>query len=94
MILIPRCAQTNGGTLVPLLVNEGYCVSAPTYGVLDLPWPVSALGGMTGVTNIVLQDGCSQAIADHLGIVADPRAAYMLDALDPQHSRPVPCTAG
>lgn len=30
MILIPRCAQTNWGTIVPLLVNEGYCVFAPT----------------------------------------------------------------
>ncbi|MFF2395132.1 esterase/lipase family protein [Nocardia sp. NPDC058114] len=230
-------AQTNWGTIVPLLVNEGYCVFALTYGALDLPWPVSALGGMTGtpeqnartiggfiervqaatgaekvdivghslgtllpnyyakrfggaslienyvslapvwsgtfgdqlatareyaaqlgvgpaleaalaaqpsgkeaqtgsplmvdlhsdgmyvpgisytnivtihdqvvlpytsgllpgdgVTNIVLQEGCSQDRADHLGIVADPRAAaYLLNALDPQHPRPVPCPAG
>ncbi|MFQ6397608.1 esterase/lipase family protein [Nocardia sp. KC 131] len=230
-------AQTNWGTITPLLINEGYCVYALTYGALDLPWPVSALGGMTGtaeqnartigsfiervlaatgaqkvdivghslgtllpnyyakrfggasridhyvslapvwqgtfgdqlatareyaaalgvgpsleavlaaqptgkeaqtgsplmvdlhsdgmyvpgitytnivtshdqvvlpytsgllpgdkVTNIVLQDGCSQDMADHLGIVADPRAAtYVLNALDPRHPRPVPCAAG
>lgn len=230
-------AQTNWGTYVPLLANEGYCVFSLTYGALDLPWPVSALGGMTGtaeqnartigsfiervldatgtqrvdvlghslgtllpnyyakrlggasridhyvslapvwqgtfgdqlatarefaaqlgvgpeleavlaaqptgkeaqtgspflvdlqsdgmyvpgitytnivtthdqvvlpytsgllpgdgVTNIVLQDGCSQDMSDHLGIVADPRAAtYVLNALDPQHPRTVPCPAG
>ncbi|KAA8877368.1 hypothetical protein F3087_44485 [Nocardia colli] len=146
-------AQTNWGTYVPLLANEGYCVFSLTYGALDLPWPVSALGGMSGtaeqnartigsfierildatgaqkvdvlghslgtytnivtthdqvvlpytsgllpgdgVTNIVLQDGCSQDMSDHLGIVADPRAAaYVLNALDPQHPHPVPCPAG
>ncbi|WP_067697262.1 esterase/lipase family protein [Nocardia jejuensis] len=230
-------AQTNWGTIVPLLANEGYCVFALTYGALDLPWPISALGGMTGtsqqnaavvgafiervlaatgarqvdivghslgtllpnyyakrlggasridryvsfaplwlgtfgdqlatarayaaqlgvsstlealleaqptgkeaqtgspmmvdlqsdgmyvpsitytniatthdqvvlpytsgllpgdgVTNILLQDGCPQDTPDHLGIIADPRAAaYMLNALDPRHPRPVPCVAG
>ncbi|MFC9893790.1 esterase/lipase family protein [Nocardia sp. NPDC127579] len=228
-------AQTNWGTYTPLLVNEGYCVFALTYGALDVPWPASALGGMTGtpeqnartigdfiervlgatgaervdilghslgtllpnyyakrfggasridryvslapvwqgtfgdqlatareyaarlgassaleaalnaqptgkeaqtgsplmidlhsdgmyvpgitytnivtthdqvvlpytsgllpgdgVTNIVLQEGCSRNTVDHLGIVADPRAgAHVLNALDPQHPRPVPCT--
>ncbi|QBS43460.1 lipase [Nocardia sp. CS682] len=230
-------AQTNWGTYVPLLANEGYCVFALTYGALDLPWPVSALGGMTGtaeqnartiggfiervlaatgarkvdivghslgtllpnyyakrlggasridryvslapvwrgtfgdqlatarefaaqlgvgpaleavlkaqptgkeaqtgsplmvdlhsdgmyvpgitytnvvtrydqvvlpytsgllpgdgVTNIVLQEGCSQNVADHLTIVADRRAAaFVRNALDPRHQRPVPCAAG
>lgn len=42
------CAQTNWGTYVPLLANEGYRVFALTYGALDLPWPVSALGAMAG----------------------------------------------
>ncbi|MEV6562823.1 alpha/beta fold hydrolase [Nocardia sp. NPDC051756] len=230
-------AQTNWGTYVPLLANEGYCVFSLTYGALDLPWPISALGAMTGtaeqnartvggfiervlaatgtqkvdivghslgtllpnyyakrfggasridhyvslaplwsgtfgdqlatarayaaqlgvgpaleaileaqptgkeaqtgsplmvdlnsdgmyvpgitytnivtshdqvvlpytsgllpgdgVTNILLQEGCSQDMSDHLGIVADPRAAaYALNALDPQHPRPVPCPFG
>ncbi|MBF6334001.1 esterase/lipase family protein [Nocardia transvalensis] len=39
-------AQTNWGVYVPLLANEGYCVYALTYGALDLPWPLSAIGGM------------------------------------------------
>lgn len=39
--------QTNWGTYVPLLKNQGYCVFALTYGVIDgAPWPVSAVGGM------------------------------------------------
>ncbi|MCM6772814.1 lipase family protein [Nocardia sp. CDC159] len=39
-------AQTNWGVYVPLLANAGYCVYAPTYGAYDLPWPLSAIGGM------------------------------------------------
>jgi triacylglycerol lipase len=39
--------QTNWGVYAPLLANEGYCVYAPTYGnYANLPWPVSAIGGM------------------------------------------------
>ncbi|WP_428847082.1 esterase/lipase family protein [Nocardia arthritidis] len=38
--------QTNWGTYVPLLANEGYCVFALTYGAYPLPWPVSAIGGL------------------------------------------------
>ncbi|MGW6694719.1 esterase/lipase family protein [Rhodococcus sp. NPDC054953] len=39
-------AQTNWGAFVPALANEGYCVFALTYGALDVPWPLSAMGGM------------------------------------------------
>ncbi|MFD7843044.1 esterase/lipase family protein [Nocardia sp. NPDC059764] len=38
-------AQTNWGAYAPLLANEGYCVFALTYGALDVPWPLSAMGG-------------------------------------------------
>ncbi|MGW0038856.1 esterase/lipase family protein [Gordonia sp. NPDC003376] len=39
--------QTNWGTYVPLLKNEGYCVFALTYGrIPGAPWPISAIGGM------------------------------------------------
>ncbi|QIS08388.1 esterase/lipase family protein [Nocardia arthritidis] len=39
-------AQTNWGVYVPLLADEGYCVYSLTYGAYDLPWPISAIGGM------------------------------------------------
>nr|WP_245549913.1 lipase family protein [Gordonia effusa] len=38
--------QTNWGTLVPVLRNEGYCVFVPAYGALTNVWPASAIGGM------------------------------------------------
>ncbi|WP_419220770.1 esterase/lipase family protein [Gordonia sp. CPCC 206044] len=38
--------QTNWATLAPVLVNNGYCVFAPTYGTLGSVWPLSALGGL------------------------------------------------
>ncbi|MBB4136772.1 esterase/lipase family protein [Gordonia humi] len=38
--------QTNWATLAAVLVREGYCVFAPTYGALGKPWPASAIGGL------------------------------------------------
>ncbi|WP_067820357.1 esterase/lipase family protein [Nocardia inohanensis] len=42
-------AQTNWGAYVPLLANEGYCVYSLTYGALDVPWPLNAMGGMKSI---------------------------------------------
>ncbi|MFD4180137.1 esterase/lipase family protein [Rhodococcus sp. NPDC058514] len=39
-------AQTNWGAMVPPLANAGYCVYALNYGALDVPAPLSAMGGM------------------------------------------------
>ncbi|MEV6772686.1 alpha/beta fold hydrolase [Nocardia sp. NPDC051030] len=50
-------AQTNWGAYAPLLANEGYCVYALTYGSLDLPWPLSALGGMKPIPASAAQLG-------------------------------------
>lgn len=38
--------QTNWATLAAVLKNDGYCVFAPTYGVLSSVWPASAIGGL------------------------------------------------
>lgn len=38
--------QTNWATLAAVLVREGYCVFAPTYGALGSVWPASAIGGL------------------------------------------------
>jgi triacylglycerol lipase len=46
-----------------------------------------------GMRNITLQDSCSTDYTEHFEIAADPVAAgYVLNALDPAHPRPVPCT--
>lgn len=43
-------------------------------------------------TNIVVQDGCSSHFGEHAAIAAEPvAAAHVLNALDPDHPRPVPC---
>jgi len=40
-----------------------------------------------------VQDGCLFDGAEHLSIAYDRRAlTYVLNALDPAHRRPVPCT--
>jgi triacylglycerol lipase len=46
-----------------------------------------------GMTNIVVQSNCATDYTEHFEIAADPVAAgYVLNALDPAHPRPVPCT--
>jgi triacylglycerol lipase len=46
-----------------------------------------------GMRNIVVQDSCATDYTEHFEIAADPVAAgYVLNALDPAHPRPVPCT--
>jgi triacylglycerol lipase len=37
---------TNWQTYGPLLKNNGYCVFALTYGALNAPYPINALGGL------------------------------------------------
>ncbi|WP_040686166.1 esterase/lipase family protein [Nocardia vinacea] len=50
-------AQTNWGLYAPLLANEGYCVFSLTYGAYDLPWPISAVGGMLPIEQSAVQFG-------------------------------------
>jgi triacylglycerol lipase len=46
-----------------------------------------------GMRNITVQDRCATDYTEHFEIAADPVAAgYVLNALDPAHPRPVPCT--
>jgi triacylglycerol lipase len=43
--------------------------------------------------NIVVQDHCATDYTEHFEMAADPVAAgFVLNALDPAHARPVPCT--
>jgi triacylglycerol lipase len=46
-----------------------------------------------GMNNVVVQEQCPLDQAEHAAMVADPVVAQdMLNALDPRHSAPVPCT--
>lgn len=62
------------------------------YDELVIPY-TSGIAHAPNVTNIVLQDKCALDFSEHAGVAADPVAAgYVLNALDPAHAQPVPCT--
>ena len=69
-----------------------YTNVATRYDELVSPNANSVLTG-PNVTNIVLQDSCALDFSDHLSIISSPRTSQIiLNALDPAHARPVPCT--
>lgn len=81
-----------GGT--PYARGVEYTNISTRFDELVLPYTSGQLDGPPGtkVTNIVVQDTCGQDFSDHLAIAGSRRAAYFaLNALDPQHPRPVPC---
>ena len=68
-----------------------YTNIATRYDELVVPY-TSGLLVAPNATNIVVQDGCSTHYGEHMAIAADPvTAAHVLNALDPDHPRPVPC---
>lgn len=69
-----------------------YTNIATKYDELVSPYTSSFMVGRN-VTNITLQDHCALDFSDHLSIVSSPiTGQYMLNALDPAHAKPVPCT--
>jgi triacylglycerol lipase len=76
----------NGGVAVP---GIQYTNIATAHDELVTPY---TSGIEPGMTNIVVQSHCSADYTEHFEIAADPvAAAYVLNALDPAHPRPVPC---
>ena len=72
--------------------NVIYTNIATRYDELVSPYTSSFLTGRN-VTNITLQDNCALDFSDHLAIVSSPiTGQYMLNALDPAHAQPPPCT--
>jgi triacylglycerol lipase len=62
------------------------------YDELVSPYTSSFLSG-PNVTNITLQDHCALDFSDHLSIISSPiTGQYILNALDPAHAQPPPCT--
>lgn len=77
----------SGGT--PVVKPISYTNILTRYDELVVPY---SSGIQKGMTNYVIQDRCEIDLSDHLQIVSDPvTAAYVLNALDPAHPRPVPC---
>jgi len=78
----------SGGT--PRVDRVEYTNIVTKYDELVQPY---TSGIEPGMKNYVLQDLCAQDYAEHFQIAADPVAArIVLNALDPLHKKPVPCT--
>lgn len=76
-ITVPGVAYTQ------IVTRNDQIVTPYTSGLIDEP----------GVVNVTVQDLCAQDMADHTALVSDPVAArVVLNALDPTHPQPVPCT--
>ena len=77
-----------GGVYAP---GVAYVNIMTRYDEAVLPYTSGYLEG-SNATNIVVQDGCAQDFSDHMAIAASVRSQrYVLNALDPAHSEPVPC---
>jgi triacylglycerol lipase len=75
-----------GGVAVPGIT---YTNIVTKYDELVRPY---TSGIEDGMTNIVLQDRCPLDFTEHFEIAADRNASvHVLNALDPDHPRPVPC---
>lgn len=78
-----------GGMALP---GVTYTDIVTKYDELVIPY-TSGILAAPNVTNITLQDQCPTDFSEHLTVAFDPTAAQdMLNALDPAHARPVPCT--
>ena len=79
-----------GGDTVP---GVNYTVIETRYDEVVTPYTSAFLTG-PDVTNITVQNQCPLDLSDHLQISYDPVAlADVLNALDPAHPVPVPCSA-
>nr|WP_067698809.1 alpha/beta fold hydrolase [Nocardia jejuensis] len=93
------CGQMlGGGEFMTALTADGVYAPNVTYTGIgtvydELVVPVTiGLVPAPNATNFLMQDGCPIDFSDHLGIAGSPRvAAIVLNALDPDHQRPVPC---
>lgn len=73
-----------GVTYLNLVTVHEQVVQPFTSGIVEGP----------NATNVIIQEGCQQNHAEHLGIAADGRTAdFVLNALDPAHPREPRCEA-
>jgi triacylglycerol lipase len=92
------CSQmSTGSPFLQKVRKGGVAVRGVTYTNIvtkydELVSPYTS-GIESGMRNIVVQDSCASDYSEHFEIAADPVAAgYVLNALDPVHPRPVPCS--
>jgi triacylglycerol esterase/lipase EstA (alpha/beta hydrolase family) len=91
--------QLAGSEFLATLNAGGDTVPGPTYTVIQTrydevvtPYHSAFLTG-PNVTNITLQHRCALDLGDHLAIIYDRIALHhVLNALDPAHATPAPCT--
>ncbi|MGL4306267.1 MAG: esterase/lipase family protein [Mycobacteriaceae bacterium] len=75
----------------PYLPNITYTNIMTRYDEVVVPYS-SGYVEAENATNIVVQDFCPLDFSEHAALAASPiAAAYVLNALDPAHARPVPC---
>jgi triacylglycerol lipase len=94
----PACSEmTTGSAFMTKMRSGGVAVKGISYTNIvtthdELVSPYTS-GIEPGMHNITVQDACATDYTEHFEIAADPVAAgYVLNALDPAHPRPVPCT--
>jgi triacylglycerol lipase len=92
------CAEFLKGSAFNTALNrDGVAARGVTYTTImtkydELVRPYTS-GYLAGATNFVLQDQCPLDFSEHLAVAFDPTAAQdILNALDPAHPKPVPCT--
>jgi len=99
-ILCPACEQQAAGSTFLTKLNAGSeTVPGVSYTVIEsandevvTPYTSAFLAGPS-VTNILLQSQCALDQGEHLSMPYDHIAdADVLNALDPAHPVPVPCT--
>jgi triacylglycerol esterase/lipase EstA (alpha/beta hydrolase family) len=93
------CVEQEQGSAFLAHLNATPTVPGVQYTVIETsddevvtPFANAFLPAAANVTNITVQNQCSQDASDHLELASDPIAmADMLNALDPQSPVSVPC---
>ncbi|MFF0631201.1 hypothetical protein ACFYTS_01730 [Nocardia sp. NPDC004151] len=99
MGVCPACSEMLGGDPFMTALNAdgvydptvAYTNLDTRYDELIVPYTIGLVPG-PNVANFFMQDGCPIDYSDHLAIAGSHRGAMIaLNALDPEHPRPVPC---
>lgn len=98
--LCQACGELDPNSAFLQRIREGgfylpdieYTNIATRYDEAVVPYTQGLPPGGDNVRNIVVQDGCEVDYTEHAGIAGSRRAAtFVLNALDPDNPRPVPC---